>query len=103
MVASGAIGSPKLLLMSGIGPADQLKSAGVNVVHDLPGVGKNLHDHPDITILYEVKGARTYDGQDAFLPSMKNGLEFLFFLGLVRCPDRPARRAPMCAAIPPWR
>ena len=79
VVASGAIGSPKLLLLSGIGPADQLKSAGVNVVHDLPGVGKNLHDHPDITILYEVKGARTYDGQDAFLPSLKNGLEFLFF------------------------
>ena len=79
VVASGAIGSPKLLLMSGIGPPDELKSAGVNVVHDLPGVGKNLHDHPDITILYEVKSARTYDGQDAFLPSIKNGLEFLFF------------------------
>jgi choline dehydrogenase-like flavoprotein len=79
VVASGAIGSPKLLLLSGIGPPDDLKSAGVDVVHDLPGVGKNLHDHPDITILYEVKGARTYDGQDAFLPAMKNGLEFLLF------------------------
>ena len=79
VVASGAIGSPKLLLLSGIGPADELASVGVKVVHDLPGVGKNLHDHPDITILYEVRGARTYDGQDAFLPSMKNGLEFLLF------------------------
>jgi choline dehydrogenase len=79
VVASGAIGSPKLLLLSGIGPADDLREAGVTVTHDLPGVGKNLHDHPDITVLYQVRNARTYDGQDAFLPSMKNGLQFLLF------------------------
>jgi choline dehydrogenase len=45
ILAAGAIGSPQLLLLSGIGPADHLKKVGVKVAHDLPGVGKNLQDH----------------------------------------------------------
>jgi len=45
ILAGGAIGSPHLLLLSGIGPADQLKQLGVPVIHDLPGVGANLQDH----------------------------------------------------------
>ncbi|MGO7668233.1 GMC family oxidoreductase N-terminal domain-containing protein, partial [Rhizobium ruizarguesonis] len=44
LVSSGAIGSPKLLLQSGIGPAEHLRSVGVKVLHDLPGVGGNLQD-----------------------------------------------------------
>jgi choline dehydrogenase len=45
VVSGGTIGSAQLLLLSGIGPADQLRSVGVDVVADLPGVGENLHDH----------------------------------------------------------
>src|SRR5262245_7073175 len=45
VVASGAIGSPQLLMLSGIGAADQLRAHGIDVVHDLPGVGQNLQDH----------------------------------------------------------
>jgi choline dehydrogenase len=45
IVAAGAIGSPHLLLRSGIGPAAELRAAGVEPLHDLPGVGRNLHDH----------------------------------------------------------
>lgn len=45
IVCGGAIGSPQLLLVSGIGPADHLREVGVEVAHDLPGVGENLHDH----------------------------------------------------------
>jgi choline dehydrogenase len=45
IVAAGAIHSPKLLLLSGIGPADELKQVNIPVKKDLPGVGKNLHDH----------------------------------------------------------
>ncbi|MDR7292868.1 GMC family oxidoreductase [Pseudoglutamicibacter albus] len=45
VLAAGALGSPVVLMRSGIGPADHLKEAGVDVVHDLPGVGQNLHDH----------------------------------------------------------
>ena len=48
IVSCGAIGSPRLLQLSGIGPADALKAAGVTVVHDLPGVGSNLQDHLDL-------------------------------------------------------
>ena len=45
VLAAGAIGSPLLLLRSGIGPADELRAIGVTPRHDLPGVGRNLHDH----------------------------------------------------------
>jgi len=45
ILSAGVIGSPQILMLSGIGPADHLRSVGVDVVHDLPGVGGNLHDH----------------------------------------------------------
>jgi choline dehydrogenase len=49
ILSGGAINSPQTLLLSGIGPADELREAGVSVEHDLPGVGKNLQDHLDVT------------------------------------------------------
>jgi choline dehydrogenase len=52
ILTAGAIGSAHLLLASGIGPADHLRDVGVDVVHDLPGVGANLHDHPMSTVAY---------------------------------------------------
>ena len=48
IVASGAMGSPWLLLRSGIGPADSLSAAGIKTVSDVPGVGQNLQDHPAV-------------------------------------------------------
>ncbi|WP_338425803.1 GMC family oxidoreductase [Sphingopyxis kveilinensis] len=45
IVAAGAVNSPQLLMLSGIGPAAHLRSLGIPVLHDLPGVGRNLHDH----------------------------------------------------------
>jgi choline dehydrogenase len=48
ILCAGAIDSPKILLLSGIGPAEQLRALGIPVVLDLPGVGANLHDHPRI-------------------------------------------------------
>ena len=56
IVSSGAMGSPKLLLQSGIGPATHLRSVGVNVLHDLPGVGENLQDHLDLFVIAEMQG-----------------------------------------------
>lgn len=53
VVSAGAVDSPRLLLLSGVGPADELEAAGVQVVHDLPGVGRNLHDHPLCGVVYE--------------------------------------------------
>ena len=53
IISCGAIGSPRLLQLSGIGPADSLKAAGVPVVHDLPGVGSNMQDHLDLYAISE--------------------------------------------------
>jgi choline dehydrogenase len=59
VLAAGAIGSPQLLQLSGIGPAPLLQRHGVTLVHELPGVGENLHDHLQIRLQYKVKDART--------------------------------------------
>jgi choline dehydrogenase len=53
IVSAGAIDSPRLLLLSGIGPADELREADVPVAFDLPGVGRNLHDQPLCGVVYE--------------------------------------------------
>lgn len=53
IVSSGAIGSPHLLLLSGIGPADDLKKLKIDVKADLPGVGQNLHDHVLTFVIHE--------------------------------------------------
>ena len=55
VLSGGAFNTPQLLLLSGIGPADELAEHGIKVVHDLPGVGRNLQDHPSIAM---VTGAR---------------------------------------------
>ncbi|MBI2965031.1 MAG: mycofactocin system GMC family oxidoreductase MftG [Chloroflexi bacterium] len=55
ILSAGAIGSPHLLLLSGVGPASELKSAGVDVVVDLPGVGKNLRDHPQVQVTWRTR------------------------------------------------
>ena len=55
VLSAGTIDSPRLLLLSGIGPADELRDAGVPVHHDLPGVGRNLHDHPSVTVIYQAR------------------------------------------------
>ena len=54
IVCGGAFGSPQLLMLSGIGPAEHLKEHGINVVYDSPNVGENLQDHLDIVFDYEV-------------------------------------------------
>ena len=52
ILSSGSVNSPQLLLLSGIGPADELKRIGIQPIHDLPGVGKNLQDHPMVSVGY---------------------------------------------------
>jgi len=64
LLAAGAIGSPQLLLLSGVGPAEELRAAGVEARHELPGVGRNLQDHPFVTLIWEVSDRQTLYGAD---------------------------------------
>jgi choline dehydrogenase len=59
VLSGGAINSPQLLMLSGIGPADHLREVGVDVVHDLPGVGGGLQDHPLVPMVYNVRSGRS--------------------------------------------
>ncbi|CAN0371613.1 unnamed protein product, partial [Discosporangium mesarthrocarpum] len=59
IVSSGAVGSPQLLQVSGVGPAALLRNLGVEVVHDLPAVGENLSDHYLVRVAARVRNART--------------------------------------------
>lgn len=65
ILSAGAIGSPQLLLLSGIGAPDDLRSAGVQVRHELPGVGRNLQDHPFVTVIWEITEGGTLYGADS--------------------------------------
>jgi choline dehydrogenase len=80
ILSAGAIGSPQILQLSGIGPAALLRQLGLPVNHELPGVGENLHDHLQIRMVYKVSNvltlnqrARTLRGKAAM------GLEYLLF------------------------
>jgi choline dehydrogenase len=79
LLAAGAINSPHLLLLSGIGPADEVRAAGVAVTHDLPGVGKNLQDHLNVNIIASVRQPITLDGKDKGLPALRVALQFALF------------------------
>ena len=59
ILAAGSIGSPHILLLSGIGPAAQLSKFGIAVALDRPGVGANLHDHLQLRMIYKVSGVKT--------------------------------------------
>lgn len=72
VVSSGAVASPQLLMISGIGPAEHLRSFGIDVVQDLPGVGQNLRDHPSAAVLYYATGERP----DVQAAAMQVGLRY---------------------------
>jgi len=54
ILSAGAVGSPQLLMLSGVGPAGQLSSLGIPVVQDMPGVGQNLRDHPKVYVTWGI-------------------------------------------------
>lgn len=79
IVTAGAIGSPKLLMLSGLGPADHLRSLGIDVVQGIAGVGQNLQDHFDVDIIYELSGPYSYDKYTKPHWMAWAGLEYLLF------------------------
>ena len=72
IVTSGAVASPQLLMLSGIGPAEHLRSFGIDVVQDLPGVGQNLRDHPAAAVLFRATGEKP----DIQAPVIQVGLRY---------------------------
>lgn len=77
ILSSGTIGSPRMLMLSGIGPAGHLQSVGVPVVLDQPGVGSDLQDHLDLFVIAECTGPHTYDRYAKPLWSALAGLQYL--------------------------
>ena len=73
IVSSGAFGSPQLLMCSGVGPADHLRTHGITVIHDSPDVGGNLQDHVDYTINRRVRHRSLFGGTPAILPDVLRG------------------------------
>jgi choline dehydrogenase len=79
VMAAGAIGTPQILQLSGIGPGPLLQAHGIPVVHELPGVGENLQDHLQIRAVYAVDGARTLNTLAAsWFGKARIGAEYLF-------------------------
>ena len=62
ILSAGAVQSPQLLMLSGIGPADQLREHGIDVIADLPGVGENLHDHLEVHIKHRCPPGLSQNG-----------------------------------------
>lgn len=79
IVAAGPINSPKLLMLSGIGPGTELQSFGLAVAHDLPGVGANLHDHLEIWIQQQCTQPISLNGVLNPLSKARIGLQWLLF------------------------
>ena len=73
VLCGGAIGSPQTLLLSGVGPAAHLEAMGVDVVCDLPGVGQNLRDHPQVSVTLRAKDEYLGDGTE---PRLQIGLRY---------------------------
>ncbi len=64
LLTAGAIGSPQLLQLSGVGPGTLLRQHGIDVVRDLPGVGENLQDHLQLRLIFKVTGVKTLNEID---------------------------------------
>ena len=88
ILSSGAVGTPRLLQLSGIGPADQLAALGIKVVHDQPQVGANLQDHLDLYCIAELSGPYSYDRYAKPLWAAYAGLQYLL-----------ARKGPVASSL----
>jgi choline dehydrogenase len=109
VVSSGAIGSPKLLMVSGIGPADELRTLGIDVHSDVPGVGKNLQEHAYAPMLYGVTVPTLNLDRGSKKAQIKHGLNFVLFRrgpvtsggvhAVVFAPDAPGSTYPECEIL----
>ena len=79
LLCAGAIGSPQILQLSGVGPSAVLKDNGIDVLHELKGVGENLQDHLQIRTIFKIKGAHTLnEWSSSLLGKMQIAAQYLF-------------------------
>jgi choline dehydrogenase-like flavoprotein len=79
ILSAGSLVTPQLLMLSGIGPADQLRQHGISCVADMPGVGENLIDHPEVPIVSMASGKHGYYRQGVGWRMLLNGIQFKLF------------------------
>ncbi len=77
LLAAGTYNTPKILMLSGIGPAKHLREMGIVTKQDLPGVGENLQDHHEVPVVAATNGHYGYYGEDNGLRAIWNGLQYL--------------------------
>lgn len=79
LLSAGAIGSPQILQLSGVGPAEILKQNGIDVHHELKGVGENLQDHLQIRTIFKIQGARTLnEWSSSLIGKMQIAAQYFF-------------------------
>ena len=78
VLSGGAVNSPRLLLLSGVGPAEHLRGVGVDVVHDLPGVGQNFQDHMDVNMIAETMPV-SYNEEDRWDRAIRHMFQYLLY------------------------
>lgn len=78
IVSAGAIKSPQILMLSGVGPSDHIKEFGIESTHHLPGVGQNLQDHLNIALVHECTKPVTFDRMNYPLRKFTLGLQWIF-------------------------
>jgi len=79
VLSGGAINSPQILMLSGIGPAEQLRDSGIEVAHDLPGVGQNMQDHLQARLVYKCNEPTLNDEVRGIVNQARIGLKYLLF------------------------
>src|SRR5262249_32592548 len=77
ILSSGALHSPKLLQLSGVGPADHLRSLGIEIVHDSPGVGANMVEQRGLNVAYRLKQPLGLNSELHGFPLFKNILRYM--------------------------
>jgi choline dehydrogenase-like flavoprotein len=79
VLTAGAYATPKLLMLSGIGPAEHLTHHGIKILADLPGVGRNLQDHNIAVLSFTTNGQFGYFGEDSGVRAIRNAFQYFVF------------------------